>query len=59
MKVQPQQITFSNLGENTVKGAKGNKIKILFQGPHMTCVIFVLIYNFKFCILSTPFNATF
>ncbi len=50
---------FSNLGENMVKGARGAKIKVLCQGPHMTHVIFVWIYNFKFCIWSTPFNTKF
>jgi hypothetical protein len=34
------------LGENMVKRAKGAKVKVLFLGLHMTCVIFVLIYNF-------------
>jgi len=47
------------LGENMVKGAKNAKVKVIFQGLHMTRVIFVLIYNFKFCILGTPFNTTF
>jgi hypothetical protein len=28
------------LGENMVKGAKGTNVKVLFQGLHMTCVIF-------------------
>jgi hypothetical protein len=38
-------------GENTVKGAKGAKVKVLFQKLHLTCVIFVLVYNyFKICI---------
>jgi hypothetical protein len=46
-------------GENTVKGAKGAKVKVIFQGLHMTHVVFVLVYNFKFYILSTPFNTTF
>jgi hypothetical protein len=41
------------------KGAKGAKVKVLFQGLHMTRVIFVLVYNLKFCILDTPFNTTF
>jgi hypothetical protein len=27
-------------GENMVKGAKGAKVKVLFQGLHMTSVIF-------------------
>jgi hypothetical protein len=25
-----------NMGENMVKGAKGAKVKVLFQGLHMT-----------------------
>jgi hypothetical protein len=45
--------------ENMVKGAKGAKLKVLFQGLHMICVIFVLVYNLKFYILNTPFNITF
>jgi hypothetical protein len=40
-------------GENMVKGAKGAKVKVLFQRLHMTRVIFVLVYNLKFCILNT------
>ncbi len=43
-------------GENMVIGAKGAKVKIIFQGLHMTRVIFMLVYNFKFCILNTLFN---
>jgi hypothetical protein len=31
-----------------VKGARGAKVKVLFQGLHITCVIFVLVYDFKF-----------
>jgi len=46
-------------GEIMIKGAKGTKVKVLFQGLHMTCVIFVLVYNFKLYILDTPFNTTF
>jgi hypothetical protein len=42
-----------------VKGAKGAKIKVLFQMLHMTCVICVLVYNFKFCFSDTPFNILF
>jgi hypothetical protein len=38
--------------ENMVKGGKGTKVKILFQGLHTTHVIYVLVYNLKFCILS-------
>jgi hypothetical protein len=47
------------MGENTIKKAKGNKVKVLFQGLQMTCVIFVLVYNFIFYILSTFVNITF
>jgi len=39
---------FVVMGENIVKGAKGAKVKVFFQGLHMTHVIFVLVYNFKF-----------
>jgi hypothetical protein len=42
-----------------VKGAKGAKVKILFQGLHMTCVISMLVYNLKFCILDTPLTLHF
>jgi len=34
-----------HMGENTVKEAK---VKVLFLGLHMTCVIFVLVYNLYF-----------
>jgi hypothetical protein len=33
------------LGTNMVKGAKGAKLKVFFQGLHMTHVIFALVYN--------------
>jgi hypothetical protein len=42
--------------ENTIKKTKGAKVKVLFQGLHMACVIFVLVYNLKVCILNTQFN---
>jgi hypothetical protein len=42
-------------GENTIRGAK---VKILFQGLHMTCV-FVLIYNFKIYNSDTFFTLHF
>jgi hypothetical protein len=48
-----------NMGENIVKGAGGVKIKIHFQGLHMTHVVFMLVYKLKFCILGTPFNIAF
>jgi hypothetical protein len=35
-----------------VKAAKGTKVKVLFQGLHMTCIIYVLVYNLKFYILD-------
>jgi len=47
------------LDEVIVKRARGAKVKVFFQGLHMTCVIFVLVYNLKFCISNTPFNTTF
>jgi len=33
------------MGENTMKELKGAKVKVLFQGLHMTRVIIVLVYN--------------
>jgi hypothetical protein len=54
-------IFFSQLvhkGEK-VKGAKGTKVKFIFQGLYMTHVIFELVYNFKLYILDTPFNIAF
>ncbi len=42
------------MGENMVKGARATKVKVFFQGLHMTRVVFVLVYNFKICILGTP-----
>jgi hypothetical protein len=38
--------------ENKVKGVRGSKVKVLVQGLHMTYVIFLLVYNFKFFILN-------
>jgi hypothetical protein len=46
-------------GEITVKGAKGAKVKVLFQGLHMTHVILALIYNLKICMSYTPFSSAF
>jgi hypothetical protein len=31
-----------------VKGTKGPNVKVIFQGLHMTCVIFALFYNLIF-----------
>jgi hypothetical protein len=43
------------MGENMIKGAKVVYVKVLFQGLHMTNVIFILVYNFIFYVLGTPF----
>jgi hypothetical protein len=45
--------------EIIIKGARGAKVKVFFQGLHMTCVIFALVYNLKFYILDAPFNTIF
>jgi hypothetical protein len=42
-----------------VKGVRGAKAKVIFQGLHMAFVVFVLVYNFKICILGTPSNIAF
>jgi hypothetical protein len=47
------------MGEIMVKGARGATLKVIFQGLHMIHVIFMLIYNLKFCTLNTPFNIAF
>jgi hypothetical protein len=47
------------MDEDIFKGTKGIKVKLFFQGLYMVRVIFVLVYNFKFCILGTPFNNAF
>jgi len=31
----------------------GTKVKVLFQGLHMTHVIYVLVYNLNFCYFDT------
>jgi len=41
-----------------VKGASGAKVNVFFQGLHMTYIIYVLVYKFKFCILDILFNTT-
>jgi hypothetical protein len=46
-------------GEVIIKGARGTKVKVFFQGLHLTHDIFSLVYNLKFCILDAPFNTTF
>jgi len=42
-----------------VKRPKGAKVKVFFQGLHTTHVIFVLVYNFKIYISSTPLTLHF
>jgi len=42
-----------------VERAKGTKVKVFFQGLHMTRVVFVLVYKFNFYILGSPFNVAF
>jgi hypothetical protein len=34
------------------QGTKGTKVKFLFQGFHVTRVIFAVVYNLKFYILD-------
>jgi hypothetical protein len=41
------------MGENTIKGTNGIKVKVFFQGLHMAHVISISIYTLKFCILDT------
>jgi hypothetical protein len=58
--IEAQKAFFIALwGEIMVKKARGAKVKVIFQGLHMTHVIFVLVYNLKFCISNTPFKITF
>jgi hypothetical protein len=52
-------MTLPQNGENTVKGANGAKVKVLLQGLYITHVIFVLVYNFKFCISYTHLTVHF
>ncbi len=46
-------------GGITIKGITSTKVKVFFQGLQMTCVIYALVYNLKFCISNTPFNVSF
>jgi len=48
-----------DMGESMVKGAKGVKVKILFQGLHITCVIFVLVITLKFVFQIFPLTLHF
>jgi hypothetical protein len=59
LKKDAYHMTLPQNGENMVKGTKGAKVEVIFQGLHITCVIFVLVYNFKFCISYIPFNIAF
>jgi len=40
-------------GEVMVRGVGVTKVKVFFQGLHMTCVILALVYNSKFYVLDT------
>jgi hypothetical protein len=57
-KVMKFEMFKKSKGENTIKGAMGAHVKVLFQGLHVTCVISMLVCNFKFYILDTQFNTT-
>jgi len=46
--------TWKFWGENMLKTAMGNKVKIFFQGVHITCVISMLVYNFKKLYFGYP-----
>jgi hypothetical protein len=59
LKLDINYTSHSYWGENMVKGARGTKVKVIFHSLHMTLIAFVLVYNFKFCILGTPFNIAF
>ncbi len=39
------------LGANIIKGVKGSKVKIFFQGLHVTCGIYMLVNFLKFHVL--------
>jgi hypothetical protein len=47
------------MGEITIKGVRGAKVKVFFQGLHMTLVIPTLVYNLKFYISDIPFSSSF
>jgi hypothetical protein len=52
-------LDFELKGEITVKGTKDAKVKVIFQGLHMICVMPALVYNLNFCVLNIAFNTTF
>jgi hypothetical protein len=39
---------------NTIKGTMGVKVKVLFQGLHISHII--LVYNFEICNLDVQYN---
>ncbi len=45
-------------GENTIKRARGTKVKVLFQGLHMTHVIMCWFITYNFVFWNTQFNIT-
>jgi hypothetical protein len=47
------------MGEVIVKGDMGAMVKVLFQGLHITHIIFSFVYNLKCCILVIKFNIAF
>jgi hypothetical protein len=55
----PQHLWKTLKGENTFKKARGTKVKVFFQGLHMTCVVFMLVYSFKICISNTLLTLNF
>jgi hypothetical protein len=56
LSIVDNQMIIMPMGGKHGKGTTGAKVKVIFQGLHMTCVIFVLVYIFKFYILDTQFN---
>jgi hypothetical protein len=38
-------LDFEFKGEIMIKGAKDAKVKVIFQGSHMICVMHALVYN--------------
>jgi hypothetical protein len=46
-------------GKIKIKGTKGVKVKVFFQGLHMTLVNLALVYNLKLCISNTSISIAF
>ncbi len=40
------------MGENVVKGARAPNVKVIFQGLHMTCGVFVMVSNIQNLVYS-------